>query len=205
VQFKALTIAREYGSGGAEIASMIASELGWKLVDKTLIAEICSKARVSAEEGSVMDERIDPWLHRITRSLWGKSPDGFSTPVPMELFDAAAAAALARRVIKEAYVIGNCVIVGRGSQCVLKDKEDVFHTFVYAQWADRVRRIQMRETHHTDLATLIHSVDEERLRYVHINYGKNQADPHLYDMMVNSKSGTDSAAGLILLAMEMKW
>jgi cytidylate kinase len=203
VQFKALTIAREYGSGGAEIASMIASELGWKLVDKTLIAEICNKARVSAEEGSVMDERIDPWLHRITRSLWGKSPDGFSTPVPMELFDAAAAAALARRVIKEAYAIGNRVIVGRGSQCILQDKEDVFHTFVYAQWADRVRRIQMRETHHTDLAALIHSVDEERLRYVRLNYGENQADPHLYDLMVNSKSRISATAGLILMAMEM--
>ncbi|MDR3734055.1 MAG: hypothetical protein P4L10_00795, partial [Acidobacteriaceae bacterium] len=67
------------------------------------------------------------------------------------------------------------------------------------------RRIQMRETHHTDVTALIHSVDEERLQYVHINYGENQADPHLYDMMVNSKSRTDSAAGLILLAMEMKW
>jgi hypothetical protein len=40
---------------------------------------------------------------------------------------------------------------------------------------------------------------------VQINYGENQADPHLYDMMVNSKSSTGSAAGLILLAMEMKW
>jgi hypothetical protein len=203
VQYKALTVAREFGSGGAEIASMIASELGWKLVDKTLIAEICNKARVSAEEGSVMDERIDPWLHRITRSLWGKSPDGFSTPVPMELFDAAAAAALARIVIKEAYAIGNCVIVGRGSQCILRGKEDVFHAFVYARWEDRGRRIKMREPQVADVAALIHSVDEERLRYVRLNYGENQADPHLYDLMVNSKNRISATAGLILMAMEM--
>jgi hypothetical protein len=203
--FKALTIAREYGSGGAEIAGIIAHELGWKLIDKALITEICNKARVPAGEGSVLDERVDPWLHRITRSLWGKSPDGYSVPVPVELFDAAAAAALAKRVIEEAYAIGNCVIVGRGSQCVLQDKEDVFHTFVYAQWADRVRRIQMRETHHTDVAALIHSVDEERLRYVRLYYGENQADPHLYDLMVNSQGRADIAAGLILLAMEVNW
>jgi hypothetical protein len=124
VQYKALTVAREFGSGGAEIAGIIAHELGWKLIDKALIAEICNKARVPAGEGSVLDERVDPWLHRITRSLWGKSPDGFSTPVPMELFDAAAAAALAKKVIEEAYAIGNCVIVGRGSQCVLRGKAD---------------------------------------------------------------------------------
>lgn len=205
MQFKALTIAREYGSGGAEIAVIIAHELGWKLIDKALITEICNKARVPAGEGSVLDERVDPWLHRITRSLWGKSPDGFSVPVPVELFDAAAAAALAKRVIEEAHAIGNCVIIGRGSQCVLRDKEDVFHTFVYAQWANRVRRIQMRETHHTDVTALIHSVDEERLRYVRLYYGENQADSHLYNLMVNSKNRTDIASGLILLAMEMNW
>lgn len=205
MQFKTLTIAREYGSGGSEIAGIIAHELGWKLIDKALITHICNRARVPAREGSVLDERVDPWLHRITRALWGKSPDGFSVPVPVELFDAAAAAVLAKRVVEEAYAIGNCVIVGRGSQCILQDKEDVFHTFVYAQWADRVRRIQMREPQVADVAALIHSVDVERFQYVHINYGKNQADPHLYDMMVNSKSRTDSAAGLILLAMEMKW
>jgi hypothetical protein len=63
----------------------------------------------------------------------------------------------------------------------------------------------MRETHHTDVAALIHSVDEERLRYVRLYYGENQADPHLYDLMVNSQGRADIAAGLILLAIEMNW
>jgi hypothetical protein len=63
----------------------------------------------------------------------------------------------------------------------------------------------MRETHHTDVAALIHSVDEERLRYVRLYYGENQADSHLYNLMVNSKNRTDIAARLILLAMEMNW
>lgn len=203
MQYKALTIAREFGSGGAEIAGIIANELGWKLIDKALITEICNKARVSAQEVSIMDERVDPWLHRITRSLWGKSADGFSAPALVNLFDADAAADLARNVIKEAYTIGHCVIVGRGSQCILQDKADVFHAFVYARWEDRVRRIQMRETHCPDAAALIHSMDEKRLQYVRLNYGENQMDPHLYDLMVNSKSRTGAAAGLILLAMEM--
>ena len=203
MQYKALTIAREYGSGGAEIAGIIAKELGWKLIDKALITDICNKARVPAEEGSEMDERVDPWLHRITRSLWGKSVDGFSAPAPVELFDAAAAATLARIVIEEAYATGNCVIVGRGSQCILRGNEDVFHAFVYARWEDRGRRIKMREPQVTDVAALIHSVDVERFQYVHLNYGEDQANPHLYDLMVNSRNRTDIAARIILLAMEM--
>jgi cytidylate kinase len=203
VRYKALTIAREYGSGGAEIADIIANVLRWKLIDKALIAEICNKARVPAEESSEMDERVDPWLHRITRSLWGKSADGFSAPVPVELFDAAAAATQARRVIEEAYAIGNCVIVGRGSQCILRGNEDVFHAFVYARREDRARRIQMHEPQVADVAALIHSVDVERFQYVRLNYGEDQANPHLYDLMVNSRNWTDIAAEIILSAMEM--
>jgi hypothetical protein len=61
----------------------------------------------------------------------------------------------------------------------------------------------MRETHCPDAAALIHSMDEERLRYVRLNYGENQADPHLYDLMVNSKNRISATAGLILMAMEM--
>jgi cytidylate kinase len=74
---------------------------------------------------------------------------------------------------------------------------------VYACWADRVHRIKLRKTDCADVAQLIHSVDEERLRYVCLNYGENQADLYLYDLMVNSRSRADIAAGLILSAMKM--
>lgn len=189
-------------AGGAEIGGIIAKELGWKLVDKTLIADISSQAKVPSNEGAIMDERVDPWLHRITRSLWGKSADGFSAPAPAEVFDADMAAALARNVIEEAYSIGHCVIIGRGSQCILRGKDDVFHSFVHARWEDRVHRVQMREMDCTDAVARINSVDQERVQYVRLHYGENQMDPHLYDLMVSSKRGTGATAGLILLALE---
>ena len=67
MQYKALTIAREYGSGGAEIAGIVASSLGWKLVDKHLLTEISSRANVPVADAVVLDERVDPWLYRIMR------------------------------------------------------------------------------------------------------------------------------------------
>ena len=39
---------------------------------------------------------------------------------------------LTRRIIEEAAEIGDCVIVGRGSQCILQQREDTFHVFIYA-------------------------------------------------------------------------
>jgi len=56
MRYRVLTIAREYGSGGAEIAGIVATSLGWKLVDKLLLAEIGSRAEVPVAQAAVLDE-----------------------------------------------------------------------------------------------------------------------------------------------------
>jgi cytidylate kinase len=117
---------------------------------------------VPVGDAVVLDEHVDPWLHRITRPLWGKNA-GLSAFVPIDLFDADAEAGMANQIIQEAHGLGNCVIVGRGSQCVLHAKPDVFHVFVYAPWADRVRRIQARVAPGANINKLLHFMDAQRL------------------------------------------
>ncbi len=204
MNFKALTIAREYGSGGAEIAGIVAGSLGWTLVDQALLAEVSNKAKVPAGSVAELDEQVDPRLYRIMRRLWGTGADGYSaiTP-PVDLLDADAVAALTNQVIQEAHLAGRCVIVGRGAQCVLRGKADVFHVFVYADWTDRVRRIHRRLGPDTDAAEVIRSMDAGRLDYVRHHYGVNRLDPHLYDLLVKSRNRTGEVAQLILSAMEI--
>ncbi len=57
---RVLTIAREYGSGRAEIAEFIAKQLGWKVMDQVLLTEISSKAKVPTSEVAAIDEQVDP-------------------------------------------------------------------------------------------------------------------------------------------------
>ena len=78
--FRALTISREYGSGGAEIAAIAANRLGWRLIDKGLLAEISTKAKLPERDVAALDERRDPWLHRTSRLIWGKG--GVSDVLP---------------------------------------------------------------------------------------------------------------------------
>jgi cytidylate kinase len=198
-----LTVSREYGSGGGEIAGVIARELGWKLLDKELITEISRKEQVPDSEVEAFDEKVDPWIHRLTRSIWGLGADGISPVAPVDLFDAEKAARLAKQVIEEAHRMGDCVIVGRGSQCVLRGKADVFHAFVYARRAERMRKIQTRVAPGTNVDALIRSMDEQRVEYVRLHYGQNWLNPHLYDIMVDSKGQTEKAAQLIISAMKM--
>ncbi len=203
MKYRALTISREYGSRGAEISAIIARELDWRLIDKDLITEISRRGQVSAREAAAFDERIDPWIHRITRSVWGLGVDGISPIAPVDVFDADKVAAMAKQIIEEAHRMGNCVIVGRGSQCVLRGREDVFHAFIYAHWADRVERIRSRVAPGTDVETLVRDVDAQRMEYVRHHYGESRMNPYLYDIMIDSKNQPDKVARLIISAMRM--
>ncbi len=203
MRYRALTISREFGSGGTEIAGIIARELGWKLVDKEVIAEISRREQVDPADVAAVDGRVDPWLHRITRSIWGTGVDGVSVVAPVKLFDAEEAAFVAKAVIEEAYRIGHCVIVGRGSPCILQDKEDVFHAFIYARWEDRVRRVKQRVESGTDVEALIRATDSERMEYVRLYYERNRLDPYLYDFMIDPKNQLEATARIIIAVMKM--
>jgi cytidylate kinase len=203
MKYRALTISREYGSGGGEIAEIIAKELGWRLVDKDLIAEISKTEKVPPSEVAAFDEKVDPWIHRITRTVWGLGADGISVVAPVEMFDAEKAANLAKRVVTEAYNMGNCVIVGRGAQCVLRNKPDVFHAFVYARWEDRVRKIEKRVKPGTDVPALIRATDAQRIEYIRVHYKEKWTNPYLYDIMIDSKNENEKTARLIISAMQM--
>jgi len=202
MKYKALTVARECGSGGGKIAGHLAGKLGWKLLDKDLLAEISNRAQVSLGQANDLDERIDPWVRRITRPLWGKTGDGTAAFVPVDLFDADQEASVVRQIIEEAYSTGDCVIVGRGSQCILQARDDVFHAFVYAPWRERLQRAQKLVAPGTDVNAFLQDTDNQRLQYVRHHYGQNWLDPHLYDLMISSHNCLEMTAQLILQAMD---
>jgi cytidylate kinase len=203
MKYRVLTVSREFGSGGSEVAAIIARDLGWRLVDRDLITEISRTAQVPPKEVAAFDEKVDPWIHRITRTVWGLGADGISAVAPVEMFDAEKAASLSRRIIEDAYQMGECVIVGRGAQCILKDRADVFHAFVYCRLEDRVLRIQSRIKPGTDVKALIRATDAERSEYIRLHYKQHWLNPYLYDIMIDSKNQVEKAARLILSAMTM--
>lgn len=197
-----MTVAREYGSGGAGIAALVAARLGWKLLDSALIDEIARAAHVDPELARQYDERVDTWLHRLSRrGLWHGAFEGVAAMASTEVFDAETMALLARAVVERACELGNCVVVGRGGQCILQERADVFHVFVYAPWEDKVARVSRRVGPGVDVPAMIRMMDEERARYIRVNFGQDRANPHLYDLLVSSKPGEEATASIILSAM----
>jgi hypothetical protein len=201
--FRVLTVAREYGSGGGLIARAVAGKLGWNLLDKALVEAIARSARVDPDLAQRYDERTDSWLHRLSRrGLWRGAFEGIATTTDAECFDAEAMAALAKSLILEAHSRGNCVIVGRGAQCVLQNRDDVLQVFIHAPWSERIERVRSRVPSAGDVELLIHSTDEQRADFIRLYFGCNWNDPHLYHLLISSVLGEEMVADLIVEAIK---
>lgn len=196
--FRVLTVSREYGSGGGHIARKVAEMLGWSLLDKSLVEQIARIAQVDPKLAQRYDERVDSWLHRVSRAgLWHGAFEGVPIVADLEVFDAETMAALGRDLIAEAHLRGNCVIVGRGAQCVLHGRDDVLHVFIYGPWCERISRIRERLTTAADVEHLLRFTDQQRAEYIRTYFGRNWTDPQLYDLLISSKLGEDHVAGII--------
>ena len=201
--FRMVTIARELGSSGGVIAQSVAEQLGWKLLDRNLIVAVARTAQVNVETAFRFDESVDSWWHRLNRGgLWAAAVEAGARPDDVQFFDSATMASFAHELIARAGAEGNCVIVGRGAQCVLQDSPEALHVFVYAPWAERVTRVQRRVGRNEDAEDLVRLTDWTQAKYIRRHFGCDWKDPHLYHMMISSQLGDENVARQIIGAIE---
>ena len=202
VKYRVLTVNREFGSGGGRIAQTIAAWLGWKLLDRDIIDAIAYAAHVEKSVVRHYDEHVDSWLRRINQQAMRSA----TLAAGLELgegsvFDAEQMVKLTQKIVEEAHTEGNCVIVGRGSQCILQHKPVVYHVFVYAPYKERILRLRKRLEKCANVEQRIRTVDEERAKYLQRHFGKSWCNIHLYDLMISSHEDEDETARAILYAM----
>jgi cytidylate kinase len=198
-EVRVITIAREYGSGGAVIGQELANRLVWKLLDRELILELARRAHLQPSEVARMDEHSSSFIERLLKAFWVGNRYVWSGPAPA-VVDSDYLAELSAIVIREAAKLGECVIVGRGAQCVLQEREDAFHVFVYGSRSEKLKQIQPRLSNPTECEAALDEVDHTRAAYVRRYYQCDWADRHLYDLLVNSDVGIDRTVSVILCA-----
>src|SRR5881275_3121430 len=159
-QMHAVTISREYGSGGGEIAARLARRLGWQLIDHQIVAKAASELGVHETVVQAHDEHVGGVVSRI-----------FQWPYPTPPEDAQAYYGMLRRVVMEAANTGHVVIVGRGGQALLADRRDVLHVRVVAPLEQRVAYVVRREGLDTDAARKrVQEKDSARTRYLQTQF-----------------------------------
>ncbi len=198
---RVVTLAGEFGSGRREIGRRVAERLNWQLLDKEFIQQVAHMSRTDPETVRQFDECIDSWLHRIHKTMWRGGFEGIATSTAIDVFDADKMADLAQRIIGSAAAQGKYVIVGRGGQCILQRRKDCFHVFVYGPFDERVERVRKQTQAGTDVPAMVRYTDRMRAAYIRRNFGQEWTNPHLYDLMLSTSLGPESAAETIVAAV----
>lgn len=200
--FNVLTIAREYGSGGADIGCKVAELLNWEYVDKQIIERVAAREKVDPAWVAGEDERSSGWWERVMSSFRHGGPEYYVGEIGESGLDHDELQQFTAGVIQEAAKVGKCVIIGRGSQCVLRRDPHVLQVLVYAPLAERVARMKLRRPHEHDLPALLHRVDSERAHYTQSYYGCDWSNRGFYHLCLNSTLGIDTCAKLIVQAIQ---
>ncbi len=163
---KIVTMEREYGCGGGEIAQLLAKQLGWKLWDQLLTEEIARPCGMSQGGRRGREERTDPLYYRLFKSFLRGSYEGSLNAHKLKEVDSECILKFTRKVVQHAAKNGNCVIVGRGSQHFLKSRRDTLRVFLYAPREDKVRRLVAGGKSEHEAEQLVDTVDHERVEFV---------------------------------------
>jgi len=195
---KIVTIDREYGCGGGEIAQQLAEHLGWKLWDHLLTEEIARLANCPKAEVECREERNDPLYYRLFKSFLRGSYEGSINAHKLNLVDSECIIKFTQQVVLRAAETGNCVMVGRGSQYFLRNRPDTLHVFLYAPREDKLRRLLSRGKNETEAHELVDTVDRERGNFIEKYFNAEWPNRSLYHVMVNTSVGDEAVVQTIV-------
>lgn len=198
MKVRVITIEREYGCGGGAIAQKVADRLGWKLWDQLLTCEIARLANCERAEVENREERVDPLYYRLMKSVLRGSFEGSLNLHRLHCLDAENILRITKQVTQAAAASGNCVIVGRGSQHHLRDRDDTLRIFLYAPRAFKVHRLQADGIAAAEAEELVNTVDVERAAFIDKYFQMEWPNPPVYHAMLNTEIGDETVIHTIL-------
>jgi cytidylate kinase len=205
-RMRAITISREYGSGGGEIASRLAKRLGWYLIDHAIVERVASEMGTSTREAEAHDEYTEGAATRVLNSMLYLYPASLVSAPPEAFLSDEDYRSAVDRIVRAAAARGHVVIVGRASQVILAEPRDVLRVRIVAPFEKRVAYVMQREglDHHA-AESRIRMKDHHRAKYLQMEYHQKTEDMHLYDIVLNtSLLDLESAVEVICFTLQQK-
>lgn len=205
---KIITISRQTGSGGHEIAERLAEKLGVPLHDRNVVEAAIKELDIEdieAVDANEVDEKlVVDYIGKFAKgyhAIFGKgklyhmmdhSKDDEPT-ISEKLFIAES------KIIQKLAEAGPCVIVGRCADYVLKDRDDVLSVFITAEEEQRVQRMmERREMSHERAANTVEFTDRDRAKYYQAYTKQKWGAPESYDVTLSStKLGIEGVVDLL--------
>lgn len=199
--FRIVTVEREYGCGGGQIADQIARRLGWKLWDHSLTEEVAKLANVDCRAVEECDEKVDNAFYRLAKVFWRGSYERSMPLADSQAFDADCMVSMMEKIAARIAKEGNAVVVGRGAPYFLRDRDDTFSVFLYAPREEKIRRLTESGTRAAEAEELVDTVDRERMTFIKHYFNADWPNRSLYRLMINTVMGDESVIATILDTM----
>ena len=203
-----LTVSRLYGSGGSEVAAIVAKTLRWSLLDNDVVDAVAARMGLSAAEVQAREERVPSLVERLTAAMAMGSQEWVSPmassakrPTDEQLIE------VTHRVVMEAIANGPVVLVGRGTQEMLAEREDTLHVFCYAPRKALIARTMQREgVSAEEAARLVDETNKQRDQWVRLHWERERRAHENFDLSVNTERvGIQGAADLIVIAAKKRF
>ena len=177
-----ITIAREHGSMGKQVGKLLAEKLGVPFYYKEMTALAAQETGLDQAFISAINENSPSVLHDLY----------LSTTVIQQAVTAQ------EEIIRKIADNGQCVIVGRAADYVLRDYENVVRIFLHAPRDYRVKKImEMYGDDAESAAANVKRSDAARSAYYRSISGRNWHDPHNYDLCLDASMGKEACAELL--------
>ena len=203
-----ITISRQWGSFGDDVAHMLCDKLGYQYFDKKMMTQVGHEMGLSA---GIVDRAADYQPH--AKKLLERWFENYGDPMAGESVswrfgatdDARQGLTVANLmdIINAGYKKGNVVIVGRGGMAALQNKPDVLHVRIQAPLELRIKRLQQQYGWTAEeTRKKVKERDLSDVEWIKRYFGLDSHDPQLFDLIINTtKTGQEAAVDLIVQAL----
>jgi cytidylate kinase len=207
-----ITVTRDYGCGGHEIATRVGELLGYQFFDGPFLRQVASEVGLSREEAvdfTEDDYKVKTFLERLIAFNPAEmriSPSSTKEMQHMDVprFDDADSINLVKAVVHFAYEHMDVVIVGRGAQVILRNQPNALHVRIIAPMETRLKNVQ--ESEKMSLAAArqyLEGKDKSTRDYLARFFSTQWDDPSLYHMTINTGyCEIEQAAQLVVVAAQ---
>lgn len=203
-----ITISRQYGAGGSEVARRVAQALDWAVVDNEFIEQVAQRAGLAPEEVAQREERAPSFIERLSLTLASSAPELFPPETgTTEDRDEVTVVRMTESLVAELAEEGRAVLVGRAAPAVLGQGGDALHVKLVAPVEFRLAQACSRlSLDPKEAREVLQRTDKNRARYHREYYRRDWDDPANYDMVLNTgRLGFDGATTVIVARARERW
>ena len=194
-----ITVSREFGAGGSDLAHEVGARLKWPVLDHDIVHRVAERLRLDDGTVEPFDEHPPSVLARIATVLIVPLPGMYSFPTAADVPTHDAIADATRRVIEDAAKSLPLIVVGHGAQCIFEDRIDALSVRLVAPLPVRLSRVAARQRlTHPVAAELVRRADEDRQAYTQRYFHRDWRSELLYDLQINTGTiGISEAARMV--------